>query len=49
MGKGAGVTRSARTHEVPRRPVYLSGPEFKELSALQVASRKVDELFAANR
>jgi hypothetical protein len=49
MQKGVGASRSTLAHEVARRLVYLSGSEFKELSAVQAAKKKLDELLAAKQ
>jgi hypothetical protein len=46
MQPGADVPRSALAYEVARRLVYLSGPEFPQLSAVQAAREKLDGLLA---
>ena len=44
---GAAASRWALAREVSRRLIYVSGSEFKELSSVQAAKKKLDELFAA--
>ena len=46
---GAAASRSALAREVSRRLIYVSGSESKELSAVQAAKKKLDELFAAGQ
>ena len=46
---GAAASRRALAREVSRRLIYVSGSEFKELSAIQAAKKKLDELFAAGQ
>jgi len=46
MQEGADAPRSALAHRVARGLIYSSGYELKELSAVQAAKEKLDELLA---
>src|ERR1035441_3243831 len=45
----AAASRWALAREVSRRLIYASGSEFKELSAVQAAKKKLEGLFAAGQ
>ena len=49
MQEGADAPRSALAYRVARGLIYSSGYELKELSVVQAAKEKLDELLAAKQ